>query len=226
MIIMAKMDYFANHMIPGMRQKYWIGIRNIIKYYKKIKIGGCIGVFICILFMFLAIYFSTDFVADNLSQDGLLTRDTEFLINFIRLIFGILSTAGLIFSALCVIKPDIFIKFYSIPDEVRKKLLKLIIFLFPIVFVICTVVVKSNSPYWYKALFWREDSIIEWLTFVFYLIAFIVSCKISITFYRSNSALFCFMYMLLSIGFFFVTMEEISWGQRIFNVPTPEFLLH
>jgi hypothetical protein len=33
------------------------------------------------------------------------------------------------------------------------------------------------------------------------------------------------MYILLSIGLFFIAMEEISWGQRIFNVSTPELLL-
>ena len=104
--------------------------------------------------------------------------------------------------------------------------MKLIIFLLPIVFVICIVFLKINSPYWYKVLAWKEDSAVEWFTFIFYFIAFIVSCSISITFYRSNFALFCFMYTLLSIGLFFIAMEEISWGQGIFNVPTPKFFLN
>jgi len=33
------------------------------------------------------------------------------------------------------------------------------------------------------------------------------------------------MYMLLSIGFFFIAMEEISWGQRIFNEHTSAFFI-
>lgn len=201
-------------------------MRKKIKEYKRFKISGCFGAFICILLLFFSVYFTSDFVANNLSQDGILEQGTLFLITFIRLGFGILSTIGILISVLCILKPNIILMVYSNTKQVRKKLLKVMIFLFPIVFVICAVLVKSNSPYWYKVLFWKEDSIIEWLTFIFYFIAFIVACSISVTFYRSNSHLFCFMYMFLSIGLFFIAMEEISWGQRIFNVSTPEFLLN
>jgi hypothetical protein len=201
-------------------------MRKKIKEYKKFKIGGYFGVFICILLLFFSAYFTSDFVANNLSPDGVLTQYTIFQINFIRAGIGIFSAIGLLFSVLCIFKPNILIEFYSNQNQVWKKLFKLIIFLFPTAFVICAVLVKNYRLNWYKVLFLREDSIIEWLTFIFYFIAFIVSCSISITFYRSNSALFCFMYMFLSIGLFFIAMEEINWGQRIFNVSTPQLLLN
>ena len=197
---------------------------KIIKQHKRIGVGGFFGVFICILLIFFSTHFTSDFVANNLSPDGNISLGTIFLINFFRLAFGLISTIGLFFIVLSMIKPNIFQEFYLNPDRVRN-LLKLIIFLFPIVFVICTVLIKSNAPHYYKVNFWKEDSIIEWLTFIFYFIAFIVSCSISISFYRSNLGLFCFMYILLSIGLFFVAMEEISWAQRIFNISTPELLL-
>jgi hypothetical protein len=200
-------------------------MRKIIKEYKRFKVGGSVGTFICILFLFFSVYFNSDFVANNISQDGILGQGTIFLITFIRFGFGTLGTIGLLISVLCILIPNIILKFYSNTKQIIKKLLKVIIFLLPIVFVICAVLVKSNSPHWYKVLFWTEDSIIEWLTFIFYFVAFIVACSISVTFYRSNSGLFCFMYVFLAAGLFFISMEEISWGQRIFNVSTPELFL-
>ena len=193
-------------------------MRKTKKEYKRFKIGACFVSFICILLIFFTIYFTPNFVANNLSKDGILEHGTIILINFIRLGLGILSTIGLLISALYIID-----KFYSKPDQILKKQLKLMLFLFPVVFVIYTIMIKKFNPHNYELLMWREDSIIEWLTFIFYFLAFIVSFSISITYYRNNSALFCLMYILLSIGLFFIAMEEISWGQRIFSIPTPEF---
>jgi len=194
----------------------------MIKDYKWYKIGTCFVAFICFLLMCATIYFTPNFVAIHFSSDGILEQTTISLINFIRLDFGILSTIGLLISTLYVIKPHIIKKLYLNSNHVW--ILKLAIFLFPIVFIICTVLLKSNCPGWYRKLMTNEDSIIEWLTFIFYFIAFIISFSISTTFYKRNSVLFFFMYLLLSIGFFFIAMEEISWGQRILNLKTPEIL--
>ena len=71
---------------------------------------------------------------------------------------------------------------------------------------------------------WREDSVVEWLTFLCYSIACLISFTISIAYYRKKRTLFCTMYMMLATGFAFIAMEEISWGQRIFNVATPDIL--
>jgi hypothetical protein len=68
---------------------------------------------------------------------------------------------------------------------------------------------------------WQEDCFLENLAALFYFVAFIVSLSISITFYKRNSTVISLMYLLLSLGLFFIAMEEISWGQRIFNVNTP-----
>lgn len=66
-----------------------------------------------------------------------------------------------------------------------------------------------------------EDGIIEWLTAIFYFLAsfiFIYACK--------KQGLKNVWYWGLSILFFAVAGEEISWGQRIFEIPTPELLLN
>lgn len=192
------------------------------KEHKIFKIGACFGAFIFILLLCFTIYFTPNFVANNLSPDGILKHNTIVSINLIRIGFGILGTTGLLISVLHIIKPHIFKKFYS--NLTKIWILKSILFLFPIVFVIFTCLVKYLYPNWYRLLV-QEDSIIEWLTFICYFTAFIVSFRISITYYRSNSTLFCLMYMLLAMGLFFIAMEEISWGQRIFNVSEFEFFL-
>lgn len=178
----------------------------------------CLGASICIVLLCCAIYFAPKFVETHLSPDGTLTQSTIFGINLIRLSVGILSTTGLLISALYVAKPNLFSQFYV------NSLLKSVVFVFPLVFVVFALVLKSNSPFWYQELMWREDSIIEWLTFLCYSIACLISLNISIVYYRKKRTLFCTMYMMLATGFVFIAMEEISWGQRMFNVATPEIL--
>ena len=86
-------------------------MRKKIKEQKRFKIGACLGVFICILLMYITIYVITpDFVANNLSPDGILSQKTIVRINFFRL----LSIMGSIIVALYIIvihiiKHNIFI---------------------------------------------------------------------------------------------------------------------
>jgi len=64
-----------------------------------------------------------------------------------------------------------------------------------------------------------EDGIIEWLTAIFYFLAsliFICTCK--------RQGFKNAWYWGFSILFFMIAGEEISWGQRIFQTPTPELL--
>lgn len=70
----------------------------------------------------------------------------------------------------------------------------------------------------FEILFVREDGVFEYLTTVFYLVAF--------TFFilslskRNSHYINCFI-LVLALSCFFVGMEEISWGQRIFGIETP-----
>ena len=118
----------------------------MIKDYKWLKIVAYLGAFICFLLMCSTTYFNPNFVAIHFSPDGILEHSTIFAINLIRLGSGILSTTGLLISALYIIKPDMFIKFDSNSNHNWKKLLKLTIFFFPVVFVICVVLLKRISP--------------------------------------------------------------------------------
>jgi hypothetical protein len=116
-------------------------------------------------------------------------------------------------------------EFTSNLNDKQKNLLKIIIFLLPIAFVITAVLLKLGSWKWYFRLMLKEDGPIEDATSIAYFVAFFVSLRISFTYKKRNDYLFCFMYLFLSIGLFFIAMEEISWGQRILNFKTPELMI-
>ena len=107
----------------------------------------------------------------------------------------------------------------------KKGILKTLIFLFPIVFVCCIIIIKDISPMWYRVLVSYEDSPIEYATSIFYFFSFGLSFSIATTFLKRKLFLYSLLYLLLSIGFIFVGGEEISWGQRIFSIETPDFLM-
>lgn len=85
---------------------------------KSFKIEACFRFFICILLIFFSIYFTPNFIANNLSPDGILEQITVFKINYIRLAFSTLGTIGLLFFALYIIKPNFF---YLLQLKIFKK---------------------------------------------------------------------------------------------------------
>jgi len=69
----------------------------------------------------------------------------------------------------------------------------------------------------------REDGPFEVLTALAYLIGCIIALSMAKEFYRQGSLFWSIAYISLSIGFLFICLEEISWGQRIFHLSTPQF---
>ena len=108
----------------------------------------------------------------------------------------------------------------------KKIIWKILIFLFPIVFVFFIIILKCLSPWSYRLLIWREDSPMEFVTSIVYFFSFIISFFISSTLFKRKFFLCSIIYLFLSIGFMFLCWEEISWSQRIFNMEAPDFLLH
>lgn len=66
-----------------------------------------------------------------------------------------------------------------------------------------------------------EDNWGEYSTFVAFMIA---SYLFAAQFFLSDLKKQNVWYLLLAVGAFLVAMEEISWGQRILSITTPEFL--
>lgn len=71
--------------------------------------------------------------------------------------------------------------------------------------------------------FTEEDGLLEWLTVLGYLVAAIVFAGLAINSLRKREPVVWFL-ILLTLGCIFVAGEEISWGQRLFGLKTPELL--
>ncbi len=72
----------------------------------------------------------------------------------------------------------------------------------------------------------KEDSFLEYLQFAFYLISGFIALKISRCFKKKvvKDYIRFYLFLLLSIGLFFIAFEEISWGQRLIGIDTPELI--
>jgi hypothetical protein len=72
----------------------------------------------------------------------------------------------------------------------------------------------------------REDGLVEWLTVVVLLIMSAFSIIMSYAFGRSKpGSAPKTVWLFLAFLFFFGAMEEISWGQRILGIESPEWFL-
>ena len=90
-------------------------------------------------------------------------------------------------------------------------------------FVLVILGTKLYSPVIYDRLFEREDAFSEYLQALNYFVAACLSMLFSIFAKRHGLPFLSSLYFLLALGFAFVSFEEISWGQRIFKVATPEY---
>ena len=66
--------------------------------------------------------------------------------------------------------------------------------------------------------------LLEWLQFAVYAATVPIALAIAMRLRRDGDRLGVGVFLLLAVGAFLVAGEEISWGQRIFGVETPENL--
>jgi hypothetical protein len=69
----------------------------------------------------------------------------------------------------------------------------------------------------------REDGAIENLQALVLVAGCLVSGAVSWELFRQNQKQWAFFYALISLGLLFLAGEEISWGQRMFGVATPDW---
>jgi hypothetical protein len=100
--------------------------------------------------------------------------------------------------------------------------MRTVVFAVPIVLFVTALLIKVGHPDVYL-LSIQEDSAIEYAQFVFYFVAAALSAFLSVRFIKVKLPLYGTLYCLLAIGLLFVSFEEISWGQRIFNIPNPPY---
>lgn len=78
---------------------------------------------------------------------------------------------------------------------------------------------------WFKTVYVVEDGFTEWLTVIVLLIGMVVCIRRIIILHQEKSRLFLALTGLLSLMFLFGAGEEISWGQRIFQIESSEFFI-
>ena len=89
--------------------------------------------------------------------------------------------------------------------------------------VLLTPILNSVNPEFLRNVYCAEDGLIENLT-VFVLFCGVVVCLRRLLKLKSKKRpLFLLATMLFFLMFIFGAGEELSWGQRIFNIENPEF---
>lgn len=106
----------------------------------------------------------------------------------------------------------------------KKKLIQnkeLSIFVFSIILVTAFAIIRS----WPGSIFFnliKEDNIFENLQFVFYFFSAVLALIISVNSFSKRKKLMFIYFLGFSLFLFFISGEEISWGQRILGISSPE----
>ena len=69
-----------------------------------------------------------------------------------------------------------------------------------------------------------EDGPVEYAQVVVLCLGAVIAARLAISFRRRETSRWAFVYGILTIGLAIVAGEEISWGQRILGLETPEWL--
>jgi hypothetical protein len=72
-------------------------------------------------------------------------------------------------------------------------------------------------------IFIQEDGLVEYLQSFFYLLTAALGAMIANRFLKNRQKGLAAIYLLFSLALIFIAGEEISWGQRIFNLDNPDF---
>ncbi len=108
--------------------------------------------------------------------------------------------------------------------NINGRLLRSCILLIPIPVIGLFLLLKKLDFMFYRKLM-AEDSVIEYLTSGFYFLSFVIAITIFLSFWKLAMKPIAILYFLLSLAMFFIFGEEISWGQRIFNLESPEYFM-
>ena len=106
----------------------------------------------------------------------------------------------------------------------REKM-KRLIFTIPISIFLFIVAFKLISGHDSKAYIMinTEGGLIEYGTSIAYILAFAFALPVANSWWRQNHKIWALFYYLFAFAFLFVGLEEISWGQRLFGLQSPDF---
>lgn len=95
---------------------------------------------------------------------------------------------------------------------------------FPAFFIVVSLCVKAFTPrlYFYAI---REDGLIEWATALGFAVAGGFAALLASRLWRDRRVILSLLYAGLAAGMAFAALEEISWGQRVFGIESPEYFV-
>ena len=94
------------------------------------------------------------------------------------------------------------------------------------VLVVTGVFLSHMDRHLFESWYVREDGLIEWPTMVALVASSVVCFYRVYLLYPFRSKKFIFSLTVMGFIFLFGAGEEISWGQRIFQIKSPSFFLH
>ena len=134
--------------------------------------------------------------------------ETTFFISYSRMIYLVLFT-----SALAI---------YGQSFYLNKNKIKLFLFFLPLVLYLLALFVYLRDNQLFRTLI-QDDHLVEYSQF-FLLLLSSITCLFLQKYWWKKEKILAILFFLLAVACFFVAGEEISWGQRIFNIATPEKL--
>lgn len=130
----------------------------------------------------------------------------KFNIDYSRFIYLTLVIAGL--------------TFYSASFRFKKYILKKIIFSIPVLLGLIAFFIFVRNNVLFRLII-QDDNLVEYLQFVLLIVSSYLSFCIAI-YWRKKNKILAILFLFTAVACFFVAGEEISWGQRLIGLETPE----
>ena len=148
--------------------------------------------------------------------DSLLSWD--FASHFVTLILGTL----ILIASFPFATDKIVAKFAS---RIHGRKFAIYTYIFPLLFTCLLLCIKiqlgHDSDRWDAM--GKEGGLSEYGTAIAYLLITIFAYPMTKQFWRLEQKVLAYFYGLITVGSFFVSMEEISWGQRLIGFEEPKF---
>ncbi|MFA6814252.1 MAG: hypothetical protein WCR60_01750 [Patescibacteria group bacterium] len=141
-------------------------------------------------------------------QYGFQYLELTFSLSYSRLFYLVLVT-----SALAA---------YGQSFNLNKRNIKIALFILPLYLTLLSFFIHLRNNQLFRLLI-EDDHLIEYSQFFLFLLSSLI-CFFLRKFWWSKERFLGILFLFLAIGCFFVAGEEISWGQRLLNIETPEQL--
>ena len=184
------------------------------KHLKSISTAKKVAFFICCLCIISVIVFDKIFLEISIFREG---WPTFSIGDLMRSTIIFISTIGIFYSMVGIQKPIFLI---SERKGASFELASIIMVLF---ISVITLSLFMFNPSTFNKLS-KEDNVIEWGSAILLFGSFLFSGLTMLNYHRSSNNLsFVKLFIgLMSLAFFIIFMEEVSWFQRVLEVKTPE----